>query len=160
MDGRWSRLTGAAGSSNVADNPAKGIVGRYCLWVRIQLIVRIEVRAPSEHPRYFFSLIKMLGFATSAAVGVVLFAAFFLAVFLAAAFCCCALAALTAAHRFFVAATILAKPSLLIRRLGFEGSGLAFDGGLECFTVGFFAFPEDACKLTAAFARVTAAFAS
>jgi hypothetical protein len=148
------------GSSNVADNPAKGIVGRYCLWVRIQLIVRIEARAPSEHPRYFFSLIKMLGFAASAAVGVVLFAALFLAVFLAAAFCCCALAALTAAHRFFVAATILAKPSLLIRRLGFEGSGLAFDGGLECFTVGFFAFPEDACKLTAAFARVTAAFAS
>ncbi|MGA2150514.1 MAG: hypothetical protein ABSH49_36810 [Bryobacteraceae bacterium] len=34
----------------------------------------------------------------------------------------------------------------------------AFDGGLECFT-GFFAVSEDACKPTASFARVTAAFA-
>ena len=41
---------------------------------------------------------------------------------------------------------------MLIRRLGFDGSGLAFDGGLECFTGGFFAFQEDACKLTASFA--------
>jgi hypothetical protein len=81
------------------------------------------------------------------------------AAFLAAVDCAFA-AAFCKRHRFFVAAIILAIPSLLIRRLGFEGSGLAFDGGLECFTVGFFAFPEDACKLTAAFARVTAAFAS
>src|ERR1019366_3127209 len=49
-------------------------------------------------------------------------AAFFLAVFLAAAFTCCALAALTAAHRFLVAATILAKPSLLILRFALGAS--------------------------------------
>jgi hypothetical protein len=51
-------------------------------------------------------------------------------------------------------------PAALSLRLGFESSRLAFDGGLERFTVRFFAFPDDACKLTASFARVTAAFAS
>jgi hypothetical protein len=70
------------------------------------------------------------------------------------------LAALTLAHRFLVAAMIAFLPAALSFRLGFEGSGVAFDGGLECFTRGFFAVPEDACKLTASFARVTAAFAS
>jgi len=51
------------------------------------------------------------------------------------------------AHRFFVAAMILFMPSSLIRRF-------------ECFTGGVFAVREDACKLTASLARVTAAFAS
>jgi hypothetical protein len=37
---------------------------------------------------------------------------------------------------------------------------VAFDGGLERFMGGFFAVPEDACKLTASFARMTAAFTS
>ena len=103
----------------------RGSSGAPVYGVRIQLIVRIEARAPSER-RCYFSLMRMRGSATCAAAGAVLFGAFFtaflLAVFLAAAFCCCALAALTAAHRFFVAATILAKPSLLIRRLGLGAS--------------------------------------
>jgi hypothetical protein len=51
-------------------------------------------------------------------------AAFFRAAFLAA-FSCCALAALTLAHRSFVAAMILAIPTLQIRRLGSGGSGVA-----------------------------------
>jgi hypothetical protein len=54
--------------------------------------------------------------------------AFFLAAFLAA-FSCCALAAFTAAHRFFVAAMILAKPSLLIRRFRLGASGVVGAGG-------------------------------
>jgi hypothetical protein len=45
-----------------------------------------------------------------------------------AAFSCCALAALTLAHRSFVAAMILARSALLIRRLGFVGSALAGTG--------------------------------
>jgi hypothetical protein len=75
--------------------------------------------------------------------GVPFFAAFvgaFTAVFLLAAFFragACFLAAadfaLAAAfckrHRFFVAAMIASLPVALSFRLGFEGSGLAFDGG-------------------------------
>ena len=87
-------------------------------------------------------------------------AAFFRAVFLALADCAFAASALFCAQRFFVAAMIAFLPAALSFRSGFEGSGVAFDGGLERFTVGFFAFPEDACKLTASFARMTAAFAS
>src|ERR1019366_2017669 len=48
-----------------------------------------------------------------------------------------------------------ALPAAESFRLGFDGSGVAFDGGLERFMGGFFAVPEDACKLTASFARVT-----
>jgi hypothetical protein len=44
------------------------------------------------------------------------------AAFFAADFCCCALAAFAKRHRFFVAAIILAIPSLLIRRLGLGAS--------------------------------------
>jgi hypothetical protein len=47
------------------------------------------------------------------------------------AFSYCALAALTLAHRSFVAATILAIPALLIRRLGFGASGVASAGGSD-----------------------------
>ena len=63
------------------------------------------------------------------------------------------------AHRFFRALTIAALPAALNFRLGFENSGLAFDVSLECFTGGFFSVPEDASKLTASFARVTATLA-
>jgi len=82
--------------------------------------------------------------------------AVFLAGFLVAALSCCALAALTASQRFFVAAMIAFLPAAESFRLAFDGSG---NGGLACFTGGFFAVPEGACKLTASFARVTAAFA-
>jgi len=50
-------------------------------------------------------------------------------------------------------------PAVLSFRFRLAGSGVAFDGSLERFTGGFFAVPEDACKLTASFARATAAFA-
>jgi hypothetical protein len=75
----------------------------------------------------------------------------------AGAFFCGRLAAV-----FFAGAprAFLAAPAALSFRLGFEASGVAFDGGLECFTGEFFAAPEDACKLTASFTRVIAAFAS
>jgi hypothetical protein len=60
----------------------------------------------------------------------------------------------------FSGSAAAALPAAESLRFGFESSGVAFDGGLERFMGGFFAVPEDACKLTAAFARVTAAFAS
>jgi hypothetical protein len=69
-------------------------------------------------------------------------------------------AASFAAQRFFKAATIAALPAAESFRLGFDVSGVAFDVGAECSTAGFFAVPEDDRKLTASFARVTAAFAS
>jgi len=71
-----------------------------------------------------------------------------------------ALVALTAAHRFFVASAMAFLPAALSFCCGFEGFAVAFDVRLECFAGGFVAVPEDACKLTASFARVTAAFAS
>ena len=49
--------------------------------------------------------------------------------FLAPAFIAFAASARFSAHRFFVAAIILAIPSLLIRRLGLVASGLAGAGG-------------------------------
>ena len=80
--------------------------------------------------------------------------------FFTAAFFAC-FAAWNAAHRFLVAATIAFLPAAESFRLGFGGSGVALDVGAECFTAGFVAVvPEDACKLTDSFARVTAAFAS
>src|ERR1039458_4314182 len=57
--------------------------------------------------------------------------AFLTAAFFAAAFSCCALAALTAPPLFVLPARILAKPSLLIRRLGFGASALAGGGGSD-----------------------------
>jgi hypothetical protein len=90
--------------------------------------------------------------------------AFFAIVFLAAgaclAFAAVFAAARFAAQRFFNAATIAALPAALSVRFGFVDSGVAFDVGAECSTAGFFAVPEDDRKLTASFARVTAAFAS
>jgi hypothetical protein len=90
------------------------------------------------------SFIGLFGFFTAPAGGTFtaafLVAAFFRALFFfAAVSCASATSALFSAMAFFVA---------------------AFDGGLEWFTGGFSAVPEDACKLTASFARVTAAFAS
>jgi len=67
-------------------------------------------------------------------------------------------AAFFAAQRFFVASEMAFLPAAESCRLGFDGSGMAFDVGSECVTVGFFAFPADAC--TAPLARATAAFAS
>jgi hypothetical protein len=84
-------------------------------------------------------------------------ATFFRAIFFGAAF---SASARFSAHRFLVAAMIAFLPAAESFRLGFDGSGVAFDGGLECFTGGFFAAPKDTCKLTASFARVTAALAS
>jgi hypothetical protein len=85
---------------------------------------------------------------------------FFRAVFVALAGSALAPSALTRSHRFLVAATIRFIPSLLIRRLGFDDSAVAFDRSFERLTGGFFAFLEGACELRASFARVTAAFAS
>ena len=85
---------------------------------------------------------------------------FFRALFFGLAGCALAASARTRAHRFLVAATIVLMPSSLIRRLGFEGSGVGFERRLERLTGGFFAFLEGACELTASFARVTAALAS
>jgi hypothetical protein len=59
------------------------------------------------------------------------------------------------AQRFFMAALIAFLPAALSLRLGVEGCGV--DGGLECFTGGFFAVREDACKVS--LARMTEAFA-
>jgi hypothetical protein len=47
-----------------------------------------------------------------------------------------------AAHRFLVAATMAFLPAAESFRLGVDGSGVAFDVGVECFTAGFFAVPE------------------
>jgi hypothetical protein len=69
------------------------------------------------------------------------------------------IAAWNAAQRFLVAATMAFRPSAESFRLGFEGSRVAFDGCLALFAGEFFATPGDACKLTAFFARVIAAFA-
>ncbi|HMC60837.1 MAG TPA: hypothetical protein VKJ01_16725 [Candidatus Solibacter sp.] len=95
-----------------------------------------------------------------AAFTALLTAVVFRALFPALAGCALAASDRTRSQRFFVAAMILFMPSSLIRRLGFGGSCVAFDGDLEGFTGGFFAVLEDACKLTATFARVTAACAS
>jgi len=65
----------------------------------------------------------------------------------------------TRAQLFLDAATIRFIPSLLIRRFGFDGSAVASDLGLECFTGRFFGMTEEARELTASFARVTAPFA-
>jgi hypothetical protein len=106
-------------------------------------------------------------FATSRAgvftafTGVAFFAAaFFTAVFFATAGASFFAAARFAAHLFFVASEMAFLPAADSFRLGFEGSGVAFDGCLAPFAGGFFAIPEDTCKLTAFFARVIAAFAS
>jgi hypothetical protein len=87
-------------------------------------------------------------------------AALFVAGFLVAVFAAFAASALFSAHRFFVAAMIAFLPAAERLCLGLEGSGLALNAGLECFTVGSFAFREDVGNPTTSFARVTAAFAS
>jgi len=84
----------------------------------------------------------------------------FRAGFLAPAFIAFPASARFSAHRFFVAAMMAALPARLSLRLGFGAAGAAFDGGADCLARAFFAVLEDACKLTASFARVTAAFAS
>jgi len=91
-------------------------------------------------------------------------ATFFGVAFLAAAGCVVFVApvdsARTRAQRALVAAMIAFLPAADSFRFGFSGSGVGFDFGLECSTGGFLAVPEDACRLTASFARLTAAFAS
>jgi hypothetical protein len=67
---------------------------------------------------------------------------------------------LFSAHRRLVAVLIAFRPAAVSFRLGFEVSGVAFDVGSTCFTGGFFFAPDDACELTASFARVTATLAS
>ena len=96
--------------------------------------------------------------------------AFFTAVFLRAVFFSLAFfgtagsgfsasfAAWNAAHRFLVAAMMAFLPAADNFRLGFGDSDL--DVGSERSTGGFFVVPEDACKLRAFFALVTAAFAA
>jgi hypothetical protein len=86
--------------------------------------------------------------------------AFFTAVFFATAGASFFAAARFAAHLFFTASETAFLPAADSFRLGFEGSGVAFDGCLGPFAGGFFAAPEVARKVTAFFARVIAAFAS
>jgi hypothetical protein len=98
---------------------------------------------------------------TVAFTGVAFFAAiFFTAFFFATAGTTFTAAARFAAHLFFVASEMARRPAALNLRLGLEGSGVALDGGFALFSGGFFAVPEDACKLTAFFARTIAVFAS
>jgi hypothetical protein len=99
--------------------------------------------------------------------GTLFFAAFAVAAFLAGAFLGAAAftgadfaaSARFRAQRFLVAAMIAFRPAALNFRLGFENSSGAFGVALDCFTGGLFGVPEDACKLTASFARVTATLA-
>jgi hypothetical protein len=77
---------------------------------------------------------------------------FFTAAFFATAGAGFLVSARFAAHLLFAASEIAFLPAAESFRFGFENSGVAFDGRLEGFAGGFFAFPADACKPTASFA--------
>jgi hypothetical protein len=110
---------------------------------------------------FFTGAFATLRAGAAAFTGVAFFAAtFFTAVFFATAGTTFTAAARFAAHLFFVASEMALRPAALNLRLGLEGSGVAFDDVLESFAGGFFAVPEDACKLTAFFAREMAVVAS